>query len=100
MSDAPLVTSLVWHDDGRVSMTEADYHQLRDARTNTTDLIDELDKADKIIGIALNCLTSIEAQQDKHGAFVQRVVAAGLEGDGITRHHERTAVLARSGAVR
>jgi hypothetical protein len=54
------------------------------------ELADELRKAHRIIGLALNC---IEGDARRH--FIEDVRAAGLEGEGVTRANERRALLER-----
>lgn len=58
------------------------------------ELTAELKKAHRIIGIALNTLPP--GAKDE---FFARVVAAGLDGEGITRANEREALLARWGGA-
>lgn len=53
---------------------------------------EELHKAHRIIAIALNAL---EGDARRH--FIDDVRSAGLEGEGVTRANERSALLARMG---
>jgi hypothetical protein len=62
----------------------------RAAAAITAELAAELDKAHRIIGLALNC---IEGDARRH--FIDDVRAAGLEGEGVTRANERRALLKR-----
>lgn len=58
------------------------------------DLISELQKAHQIILIALNTLPPGAKR-----TFEQKVIGAGLDGEGTTRFHERRAALARVGGA-
>lgn len=57
-------------------------------------LLSELQKAEQIILAMLNVMTA--AQKSKVHA---RLDAAGVSGEGMTRHHERHAVIEAVGAV-
>lgn len=58
-------------------------------------LADELEKAHGIIRIMLNCLAG-DAKRD----MVYRIIAAGLDGEGVTRANEREQLLAQVAIVR
>lgn len=64
----------------------------RVAAAITAELAAELDKAHRIIAIALNC---IEGEARRH--FIDDVREAGLYGEGVTRANERLALLERAG---
>lgn len=57
-------------------------------------LLAELRHADHIIKVMLNALTT--QQQSRVGAKLE---AAGVAGEGMTRHHERAAAIAAAAAV-
>ncbi len=57
-------------------------------------LLNELEKADRIIKVMLNTMTP--AQQNAAGATLE---FEGVSPDGVTRAHERRAVLAAAGAA-
>ncbi|UHQ21925.1 hypothetical protein LVB77_14750 [Lysobacter sp. 5GHs7-4] len=64
------------------------------ARAAVAELIAELEKAHQIILVALNALPPGAKRK-----FEQKVIAAGLDGEGTTRFHERRAALARCGVT-
>ena len=64
------------------------------ARATVATAVAELEKAHRIIRIALNTLPP-DAKRD----FFAQVVEAGLDGEGITRANEREALLARCGGA-
>ena len=65
------------------------------AATGAPSLLAELRHADHIIKVMLNALTT--QQQARIGAKLE---AAGVAGEGMTRHHERAAAIAAAVAAR
>lgn len=66
--------------------------EYRQARAAVAGAVKELRKAHEIILLALNELTPAAKLR-----FERKVIAAGLDGEGTTRYHERIAALARAG---
>lgn len=64
------------------------------AATGAPSLLAELRHADHIIKVMLNALTT--QQQARVGAKLE---AAGVAGEGMTRHHERAAAMAAAVAA-
>lgn len=64
------------------------------AATGAPSLLSELRYADHIIKVMLNALTT--QQQARVGAKLE---AAGVAGEGMTRHHERAAAIAAAVAA-
>lgn len=78
-------------ESGTLAHANEAMHQSWRAHDAVTEVIDELEKAHQIISIALNALTPTAKRR-----LEQQVVALGLDGEGITLHHERCAALARA----
>lgn len=64
------------------------------AASPITNLLAELHHADHIIKVMLNALTI-----QQKAKVAEQLEAAGVAGDGITRHHERDAVIAAATAA-
>lgn len=67
---------------------------LRAVRDDVAELVNELDMASQIIVRALSCLVG-----DARAEFLRTLKEDGLDGEGLTRHHERKNLLARVGAA-
>lgn len=72
----------------------AELRRQNEACADVAELIDELATAHQIILRALNCLTG-----DARGEFLRTLKEDGLDGEGLTRYHERKDLLTRVGTA-
>jgi hypothetical protein len=91
---APIPVAIVEAADGKLRSVYVDMVQFAPDSLAHSPVVNELRKADRIINVMLNIMTL--AQQNAAGAKLE---AEGVSPDGMTRAHERRAVLAAAGAA-